>query len=222
MTRRLTTGIFVGALLASSVLVQAQTTSAPRVGNSQETSKAESPITLVGCVRPGVAPVGTSGTAGTAGTAAGTGTAPAAGGVTGRAGAPAAAGHFVLTEVSTPERAASAPASAPASSASPSSAAPSSSASPAAAKTAATAAAAAADAADGKTASTGGARGMQGDSVILEGAVVAPHLNQRVELTGALVPIDGRGATATGGATPRAQRFNVTSVVRVLGTCGPQ
>ena len=63
---------------------------------------------------------------------------------------------------------------------------------------------------------------MQGDSVILEGAVVAPHLNQRVELTGALVPIDARGATAPGGATPRAQRFNVTSVVRVLGTCGPQ
>jgi hypothetical protein len=63
---------------------------------------------------------------------------------------------------------------------------------------------------------------MQGDSVILEGAVVAPHLNQRVELTGALVPIDGRGATAAAGATPRAQRFYVASVVRVLGTCGPQ
>jgi hypothetical protein len=63
---------------------------------------------------------------------------------------------------------------------------------------------------------------MQGDSVILEGAVVAPHLNQRVELTGALVPIDARGATAAAGATPRAQRFNVASVVRVLGTCGPQ
>jgi hypothetical protein len=63
---------------------------------------------------------------------------------------------------------------------------------------------------------------MQGDSVVLEGAAVAPHLNQRVELTGALVPIDGRGATAASGETPRAQRFNVASVVRVLGTCGPR
>ena len=113
----------------------------------------------------------------------------------------AAAGHFILTDIATPGSAQPGSDSRPAGQPAPSSGA--------------TAAAASAQ------------RGPQ--PVILEGAAVAPHLNQRVEVTGTIVPISPQGETAPGaaaqsGSDPLAtmQRLNVSAVVRVQGVCGPQ
>ena len=113
-----------------------------------------------------------------------------------------AAGHFILTEITSSGSAQSGSEPRPAGPPASSSGAP---------------AAAAASA----------QRGPQ--PVILEGAAVAPHLNQRVEVTGTIVPISPRGETAPGaaarsGSDPVAamQRFNVSAVVRVQGVCAPQ
>jgi hypothetical protein len=113
----------------------------------------------------------------------------------------AAAGHFILTDIASPGGAQ------PGSDPRPAGPPASSSGAPAAAASA--------------------QRGPQ--PVILEGAAVAPHLNQRVEVTGTIVPISPRGETAPGAAArsssdPLAamQRLNVSAVVRVQGVCGPQ
>jgi hypothetical protein len=131
--------------------------------------------------------------------------APSSVGTSGAAGATpgaAAAGHFILTDIASPVGAQSGSDSRPAGPPASSSGAP---------------AAAAASA----------QRGPQ--PVILEGAAVAPHLNQRVEVTGTILPISPRGETAPGaaarsGSDPLAamQRLNVSAVVRVQGVCGPQ
>ena len=192
---------FIVAAAASSVLVHAQDP-APgdaRVGRAADAQPAN--VTLVGCVRPGTAAVGTSGAATTA-----------------------AAGQFVLSDVGAPSPEASRSGAEEASSV---------------------------NERDKRTGGAAAAIGTLPRQVVLEGAAVAPHLNQRVEVTGTYVKEEGtdttagaaapssgaapgdartgrdgadgaRDAAAPGASSAPAQRLQVTAVRRIVGTCGPQ
>lgn len=144
------------------------------------------------------------------------------------AGSPAttaAAGQFILTNVAVPTATESATASRTPAAEAPASEAPAA------------------------VGTSGSARAVP-QSIILEGAAVAPHLNQRVEVTGTFVPAGspggtgsttsppasssassssasspapGRGSAATVDATMTTpQRLQVSAVRRVVGACGPQ
>ena len=209
---------FALATAASAAVVQAQDSAAGAPRDATGAKAQPATVTLVGCVRPGVSPVGTSG-----------------------AGTTAAAGQFVLSDIAAGVAASSS----------------------AGAATSSNAGATSSNRADQRTggdvAATAGSTPRQ---IILEGAAVAPHLNQRVEVTGIYVQETaagtartgtrpagdtptGAGDTATGkgvAATPpqardqrtgdrtagvepapgKAQRFQVTAVKQVVGTCGPQ